>query len=769
MSSDGFTYLIKVDTNGNSVLPSLAGNANKADTSLRKIKGSSDRSFASLTRGAERSNQVLNKTKGLLVGLGLTLSTGALATGFVNVGAGFEKSMSHVQAVSQSTQSEMVMLKQSARDAGATTAYSARQSADAMGYLAQAGYKADQMTAALPATLNLAASGSLDLARSADIATNILSQYRMRASQTDRVVDQLAFTQARFNTNIEEASDAMNYFGPTAAAMKISLAESNATIGLMANNGLKGSLGTRALATSIVRLSKPTRQMRRVMNQLNLEFFDSQGNFLGMAGMVEQLEGKLGSLNDKQKQAALSTIFGSEAIQEINILMAEGADKIRYWTDELENADGTARKMADTKLDNLSGDFQILKSSAQEYSLSLYEEVQPSLRAATKEATLYVRSLDTKEVGLYLRKTVNSLYKGVVWIKQNSSLIWKLAKGYMVLKTGMLAYNAGARMATLITGTYNSVMVLSRAATDGATLSVRGLNAALMANPFGAVLGAITAVVTAVTLFRDRTNETRQGLADLDLQRSKYEMRNKDIEKLGFETVRDERKLKEGKFNERQLVSLYQGAKMRMEAIEDDLAEVSLDRTLLEKSQNVRNNKFKALQKATQNRRLRFSYFDADGNQVTESTSKYLEKNPLTGKITSLWTANDNYRKVAYSLNKMDSKIKSLESTEQKIAGYLSRNKGLLERMKPLLPEDELIKTGSKSVIPEAGKMSENIVSGGTSQRIINVKVDKFQDNINFNIKGELEELRNNLDDMREMVNEQLMRVLNSANQLANG
>ncbi|MFK5948805.1 MAG: phage tail tape measure protein, partial [Methylococcales bacterium] len=240
---DGYTYTIKVDSNGNAVLPALANNADKADVSLRKagtgsekafnktgtsigrardemgrFTSSSKSGFGTLQRSANRSNAALSKTRSLLAGIGLTLTAGAIATGIVSTGAGFEKSMSNVAALTQAAKSELVSLNQTAREAGATTAYSAKESADSMSYLAQAGYKTNQIIDALPATLSLAAAGSLELARSADIATNILSQYRMKAKDTGVVVDQLAFTQANFNTNIEEMSDAMNYFGPTAAA-----------------------------------------------------------------------------------------------------------------------------------------------------------------------------------------------------------------------------------------------------------------------------------------------------------------------------------------------------------------------------------------------------------------------------------------------------------------------------------------------------------------------------------------------------------------------
>jgi TP901 family phage tail tape measure protein len=776
---DGYTYLIKVDSNGNAVLPALANNANKADVSLRKagtgsekaftktgtsigrardemgrFTSSSKRGFGTLQRSANRSNATLSKTRSLLAGIGLTLTAGAIATGIIGTGAGFEKSMSNVASLTQAAKTELVSLNQAARDAGATTAYSAKESADSMGYLAQAGYKTNQIIDALPATLNLAAAGSLDLARSADIATNILSQYRMKAQDTGVVVDQLAFTQANFNTNIEEMSDAMNYFGPTAAALKIGLSESSATIGLMANNGLKGSLATRALSSSIVRLTNPTTKMQTQMDKLNLSFFDGEGHFVGMAGMVDTLSNGLEGLTDKQRQAALSTIFGTEAIQEINILLSEGGEKIRDWTEKLDGAEGAAKRMADTKLDNLAGDFQILKSTSQEFALGFHEKINPTLRALTKEATLFIRSMDTKEVGLYAQKFFLGLRKGLIWLEKNKRTIVGIGKGYVTLKVAMLAYNAGTRAGTLITGAYNATLVLTKTGASGATLAVRGLNTALKANPFGLILGAITAVVAAVTLFRDRTKEATAEQIRLNNIKLQGEVFEKEANELRYETSGTLAKIDAkplGDLNERQLKQLHDEASIRLERAEDFLFDLEGKSGV-----NLRD-------------------YDALASQISEEESKEWSENSTEMSSDELQAYMGLTSKKA-KLDKMGQKLEGATLTTGKITvgelrDLLSQNESIINKTKSLIKDETVTGLGvSGSGVSGSGtasEMSERIVSGGTSQKIVNVSLGKFLDEVVFNVNG-ASDVIDRKDEILETFMEGFSRVLNSANQMVN-
>lgn len=740
---DGYTYLIKVDTNGNAVLPSLTRNAKNADRSLDRIDGTSKRSFGTLHRSASRSNSILNKTKSLLMGIGLTMTTGALAAGIYNVGTNFEKTMSSVQAKMGATRTEMVSLENQAREMGATTMFSANQSGEALDFMAMAGYNTNEAISALPGTLDLAAASGLDLGRSADIATNILSQFRMQADDTGQVVDKLSLGVTTFNTNMEEMSDAMNYWGPNAASLNITLSESVATIGLLANNGLKGSLATRALGASMTRLSKPTSQMQSVMSSLNLDFYDAQGNFIGMANMVEMLNDRLSGLTMKQRQAAISTLFGTEAVQEMNILLAEGSDRLRSFTEQMDNADGAAKRMADTKMDNLAGDVTELKSATQELGISLFEEVGPTLRAMAQEATLFVRSLDTKEVGLYLKKTVLTLRRGMLWFIRNKEVIWGIAKGYASLKIGMMGYRLGVNAATIATTGYNTVMSLTKITSIGTTIAVRGLNTALKANPFGAIVGVISAAASAMALFASNTRDAKSAQQELNDMEEKN--RQRQVDRLDSNTEKGLFKLSqikkgEAEDKERQALSLRRNAKTRIEAAQDEI--LSYKATEEYKTYKPIKDRYDAL----------------------------LAKQRKPGQVLS----SDEYEE-----------IRNLEEsiTLQLGNSYISQYKSIIAKNKRILEETKGLVSGvedpgnnygglGNGEIPgnESGSdISRRVSEGGSRQRVVNISLGKFMEDMNFNdIKG-MEDIREHADEIRTLFTEQFLRVLNSANQTSNG
>lgn len=744
---DGYTYLIKVDTNGNAVLPSLSRNAKKADKSLGRINSTSKRSFGTLHRSASRGNSILSKTKSLLVGIGLTMSTGALAAGIYNVGANFEQTMSSVQAKMNATKTEMASLEDQAREMGASTKFTANQSGEALDFMAMAGYNVDEAISALPGTLNLAAASGLDLGRSADIATNILSQFRMKANDTDQVVDKLALGVTTFNTNMEEMSNAMNYWGPNAASLNITLSESVSTIGLLANNGLKGSLATRALGSSMTRLSKPTSQMQSVMSSLNLDFYDAQGNFIGMANMVDMLNDRLEGLNMKQRQAALSTVFGAEAIQEINILLAEGGDRLRKFTGQMDEADGAAKRMADTKMDNLAGDVTKLKSASQELGISLFEEVGPTLRAMAQEATLFVRSLDTKEVGLYLQNTVLTLRRGMQWFIRNREVIWGIAKGYASLRIGIIGYNVAIRSASLYTRAATTAKWAHVAATRGAAVATRALNTSISASPLGMIVGVISAAASAMALFASNTRDAKDAKQELNEMEERN--RQREVEDLNKNTSLGFRKLemaKEGELEDRQLLTLRRNAQARIESAQDEMVNYKA-----EIKDTPGYDRYLTLQKKLSNLKM--------GQSLT--SQEYEELDSL---------------KRSFDESGIISNLQDRELS--KYQDIIKKNKRILEKTKGLIPEDKRREGGGlgeglnddfEGEKSGSSDISRRVSEGGSQQRVVNVRLGKFMEDINFNDIKNMDDIREYADEIRALFTEQFLRVLNSANQTSNG
>ncbi len=350
-------------------------------------------------RKMERSFEPLSKR---LTGLGQTLSVSltaplvAFGVASLRTAGNFEAAMKRVEAKSQATSAEIAQLTSLAKRLGATTQFSATEAANGLEFLAQAGFNAKQQLQALPSVLNLAAAGNVDLGRASDIATDILSQFRLTAADTGRVVDVLAKATVSSNTNLDQLADAMNYLGPTAAAFGVTLEDAAAVVEVMANNGLKGSLGTRALGTALTRLTKPTAAMSEVMSKLSLEFFDSQGKFIGVEKTIALLENRMEGMTQKQQANTLATLFGAEAFQEFNILLATGSKKIGQLSGDLEKAGGTAAAIAAKNMEGLNGALKGLSSAFEAVQLALANSgLLEFFTALVTKATELLRSLST--------------------------------------------------------------------------------------------------------------------------------------------------------------------------------------------------------------------------------------------------------------------------------------------------------------------------------------------------------------------------------------
>lgn len=302
--------------------------------------------------------------------------------------ADFEASMSKVKAVTDATTDEMRLLTDQAKELGASTIFTSKEVADAMMELGQAGFTTAEIMKAIPATLDLAAAGGLGIARATEIASSTLRGFQIDTKNTTHVVDVMAKVAATSNASIESFGEAMKYFAPTAHAFNVSLEESSAVVGILSNAGIQGSLATRALGTSLARLTKPTKAMIGKMEELGLTFFDAEGEFVGMGGAISRLETAFVGLTQEQKMNAISTLFGMEAIQEWNVLLAAGGGALDKYTEQLESSDGAAKKMAETMLDNLNGAFEQLNGAVDTIYINLGGLLAPAVRAVAVALTV---------------------------------------------------------------------------------------------------------------------------------------------------------------------------------------------------------------------------------------------------------------------------------------------------------------------------------------------------------------------------------------------
>lgn len=331
-------------------------------------------------------------TGAAMSGVGLAITAGLGSA--VKTTMDFEYQMSNVKAVTGASQADFIKLTDLAKEMGSTTKFSASEAAEAMSFLGMAGFKTNQIMSALPDVLNLAAAGALDLGDAADISSNIMSGFNIKAEEMSRVSDVLAKTAASSNTNIQQLGYGMKYLAPVANSLGWSLEESAAAIGIFSDAGIQGEMAGQAFSTSLQRLSKPTAAMETVMSDLGISFFNANGEMKSLTEIVPMLESKFNGLTDQQRQSAISTLFGAEAAKHWLTLLSDGSKDIVQFTNELKNSEGAAGQMAKTMSDNMKGSMDSLKSAFEGAQISLGEALAPAIRRVADIITSLVNAFN---------------------------------------------------------------------------------------------------------------------------------------------------------------------------------------------------------------------------------------------------------------------------------------------------------------------------------------------------------------------------------------
>lgn len=328
-----------------------------------------------------------------------TTAVGGLAAASVKVGSNFESSMSQVAATMGLTTADIAngseefeILAQAAKDAGATTAFSASQASEALNYLALAGYDAQTAADALPAVLNLAAAGSMDLAYASDLATDAMAALGIEASNENltRFGDEMAKTASKANTSVAQLGEAILTVGGTAKSLAGGTTELNAALGVLANRGIKGSEGGTALRNVILSLSAPTDKAADAMKSLRLEVYDASGNMRPLNEVFKDLNASMENMSEGEKTQVLNEIFNKVDLKSAQALLAGCGDEFDNLADAFANSGGAMQDMADTQLDNLKGDLTILQSGLEGLGIAAYEGMQGPLREAVQLATSMV-------------------------------------------------------------------------------------------------------------------------------------------------------------------------------------------------------------------------------------------------------------------------------------------------------------------------------------------------------------------------------------------
>ena len=365
-----------------------------------KIAGKVESSFKNALSQATKGLGTITKTVASATAAAAA-AVGAMGVAAINTGREFEGAMSQVAAtmlIDKTTaegQKAFETLENAARECGASTAFSATEAAEALNYLALAGYDADKAATALPTVLKLAGAGAMDLASASDMVTDSMSALGIEATEANltQFSDQLAQTASKANTSVAQLGEAILTVGGTAKGLAGGTTELNTALGILADNGLKGAEGGTHLRNIILSLQNPTDKAADALKGLGVDVYDAQGNMRGLNDVFKDLQGAMDGMSNAQKDNILSTLFNKTDLTAANAMLSNCTDRFDELSAAVENSAGACENMYAIQLDNLNGDIDILKSGLSDLGISIYKDLNGPLREMTQLATSMVGEL----------------------------------------------------------------------------------------------------------------------------------------------------------------------------------------------------------------------------------------------------------------------------------------------------------------------------------------------------------------------------------------
>ncbi len=458
--------------------------------------GVNDQIAAGLRKAQTRLNAFAKGMRS--AGLALTGAAAAVGTPAAVASvtfAEFEQRMARVRALTGATGEEFGRLEAKAQELGRTTVYTARQAADAMSFFALAGFKTDQILAAIGPTLDMAAAGLMDVTQAADVAVKIMAGAGYSADELTGAVDIMTKAMTTANTDLTMLGDAMKYVGPVAKNAGISFEELTAAVQMLSNAGIQGQMAGTTLRGAILSLTDPSAEATGALRQLGVSVLDSRGNMRSLADIIDDMASGMErlSLGTGQRVGMVGRIFDARQAAGFTELLSQGADKMREMTAALRASKGTAGRIAGIQLDTLRGDVTILRSAAEGLQISFGQILGPMIRTVARSITDVI---------------------GVVskWTERNARLIRGVALvtvGVGALGVGLLGVSLGATIAAKVLG---GLALASKAL----TVTLSGITAVLASavSPMGLLIGSATALGSVLVIASGKGGIALQWLGE---------------------------------------------------------------------------------------------------------------------------------------------------------------------------------------------------------------------------------------------------------------
>lgn len=374
--------------------------------------------------------------------MGVTTVIGGVGVAAVKTAADFDSAMSQVAAVSGATGKDFDALRNKAREMGSKTKFSATEAAEAMNYMAMAGWKTEDMLGGIEGVMNLAAASGEDLATTSDIVTDALTAFGLSAKDSGHFADILAAASSNANTNVSMMGETFKYCAPIAGALGFSAEDTAEAIGLMANAGIKSSQAGTALRTIMNNLAGDVKISGKAIGDVTIATTNADGSMRDLSDILADCRSAFGNLTESEKAQAAESLVGKNAMSGFLALMNAGEDDIEKLSSAIDNCDGSAEKMAMTMQDNLAGQLTILKSQLQELAISFGDILMPAIRFIVSKLQGFVDKLNgmdegTKRTIVTIALLVASIGPLLIIIGTTISKIGVAMQGFVKLANGV--------------------------------------------------------------------------------------------------------------------------------------------------------------------------------------------------------------------------------------------------------------------------------------------------------------------------------------------
>lgn len=473
----------------------------KMQQSHKKVKDTAKESADGAKKSWEESNQstvastesATSKMVGLMKKSAAVIGVASVAAAkkTIDVGKSFEAGMSEVQAISGASGKDLEKLSAKAKQMGATTKFSATESATALKYMAMAGWKTNQMVSGLSGVMNLAAASGEDLGTVSDIVTDSMTAFGLKAKDSGHFADVLAKASSSSNTNVAMMGETFKYVAPLAGSMKYSIEDTATAIGLMANAGIKGSQAGTELRSILTRLVKPPKDAAAALSALGISTTKADGSMKPMRQTMAELREKFSGLTDSQKSQYAAAIAGQEAMSGLLAIVNASDSDFNKLQKAIDNSSGAAKKQADIMNNNLQGALHDLGSAAEAVGIGIYEDIKTPLTKAVGVGTKQLRILSSKlkkggikkivpEEAINTVENLGTVAKavgggGLKVLGAAAKLVGNNMEVALPVATSLLTVFKGYKAVTTVVTAFRTVS----AATEGASTGVQILGTAI--------------------------------------------------------------------------------------------------------------------------------------------------------------------------------------------------------------------------------------------------------------------------------------------------